>query len=131
MKMKISMKTFIGMNVKISEKRSKSYSLQIIQKIDREKFKEELKQKLNQGIDDYESFESIFLEVSNKHASLTTTQIVIKEKEKVTNDDLKLSNECSNFFQNMASLISFIEKQQIPVIQINSLSLSSKIIPVP
>lgn len=125
------MKTFIGMNVKISEKRSKSYSLQIIQKIDREKFKEELKQKLNQGIDDYESFESIFLEVSNKHASLTTTQIVIKEKEKVTNDDLKLSNECSNFFQNMASLISFIEKQQIPVIQINSLSLSSKIIPVP
>ena len=131
MKMKIYMKTFIGMNVKISEKRSKSYSLQIIQKIDREKFKEELKQKLNQGIDDYESFESIFLEVSNKHASLTTTQIVIKEKEKVTNDDLKLSNECSNFFQNMASLISFIEKQQIPVIQINSLSLSSKIIPVP
>ena len=125
------MKTFIGMNVKISEKRSKSYSLQIIQKIDREKSKEELKQKLNQGIDDYESFESIFLEVSNKHASLTTTQIVIKEKEKVTNDDLKLSNECSNFFQNMASLISFIEKQQIPVIQINSLSLSSKIIPVP
>ena len=125
------MKTFIGMNVKISEKRSKSYSLQIIQKIDREKFKEELKQKLNQGIDDYESFESIFLEVSNKHASLTTTQIVIKEKEKVTNDDLKLSNECSNFFQNMASLISFIEKQHIPVIQINSLSLSSKIIPVP
>ena len=125
------MKTFIGMNVKISEKRSKSYSLQIIQKIDREKFKEELKQKLNQGIDDYESFESIFLEVSNKHASLTTTQIVIKEKEKVTNYDLKLSNECSNFFQNMASLISFIEKQQIPVIQINSLSLSSKIIPVP
>lgn len=125
------MKTFIGMNVKISEKRSKSYSLQIIQKIDREKFQEELKQKLNQGIDDYESFESIFLEVSNKHASLTTTQIVIKEKEKVTNDDLKLSNECSNFFQNMASLISFIEKQQIPVIQINSLSLSSKIIPVP
>lgn len=125
------MKTFIGMNVKISEKRSKSYSLQIIQKIDREKFKEELKQKLNQGIDDYESFESIFLEVSNKHASLTTTQIVIKEKEKVTHDDLKLSNECSNFFQNMASLISFIEKQQIPVIQINSLSLSSKIIPVP
>ena len=125
------MKTFIGMNVKISEKRSKSYSIQIIQKIDREKFKEELKQKLNQGIDDYESFESIFLEVSNKHASLTTTQIVIKEKEKVTNDDLKLSNECSNFFQNMASLISFIEKQQIPVIQINSLSLSSKIIPVP
>ena len=125
------MKTFIGMNVKISEKRSKSCSLQIIQKIDREKFKEELKQKLNQGIDDYESFESIFLEVSNKHASLTTTQIVIKEKEKVTNDDLKLSNECSNFFQNMASLISFIEKQQIPVIQINSLSLSSKIIPVP
>lgn len=109
------MKTFIGMNVKISEKRSKSYSLQIIQKIDREKFKEELKQKLNQGIDE----------------SLTTTQIVIKEKEKVTNDDLKLSNECSNFFQNMASLISFIEKQQIPVIQINSLSLSSKIIPVP
>lgn len=77
------MKTFIGMNVKISEKRSKSYSLQIIQKIDREKFKEELKQKLNQGIDDYESFESIFLEVSNKHASLTTTQIVIKKRRKL------------------------------------------------
>ena len=37
---------------------------------DRTKFKNNLKEKLREGISNYESFETIFIEVLNKHASL-------------------------------------------------------------
>ena len=37
---------------------------------DRIKFKNNLKEKLREGISNYESFETIFIEVLNKHASL-------------------------------------------------------------
>ena len=36
--------------------------------------------------------------------SITTKQIRIKEKEKVVTDDLKLSNEFSNFFENAVNV---------------------------